>query len=228
MIVIPAIDIRRGKVTQLVQGKPGTEKYYGDPVAVAKSWEKRGAKVLHVIDLDATIGDGKDNLSTVLGLRSSIKIPIQFGGGVRSLDTARKLLDAGIDRVIIGSAAVKDPDIIKTLAKEYGKERIMVAVDSLGGRVVIKGWAEKTRIKTLDVIKKFEDCVFGFLVTDVDKEGLMRGIDAGEFKEIAGATKARICASGGITTAEDVKTLDRIGVWGCVIGKALYEGKINL
>jgi phosphoribosylformimino-5-aminoimidazole carboxamide ribotide isomerase len=226
MIIIPAIDIRNGKVTQLTQGKAGTEKYYGDPAEAAQGWERRGAKMLHVIDLDATLGDG-NNLSAVLSLQSSIKIPIQFGGGIRSYEAAKELLSAGISRIILGSLAVKDPEVIKRLAKEYGKERIMVAVDAVGGCVVIKGWKEKTKIKTIDLIKKLEPYVFGFLVTDVDKEGLMQGIDESEFKELASKTKAKICASGGITTTEDLKTLNRIGVWGCVIGKALYENSIR-
>ena len=227
MIVIPAIDIRRGKVTQLVQGKPGTEKYYGDPVEIAKCWEKKGAKTLHIIVLDATIGDGKNNFAIVEKIRKATKVPLQFGGGVRDAETACIALDSGIDRVIIGSAAVKDPNLVKALSKEYGKDRIMVAVDSLGGDVVIKGWAEKTGIKTINLIRKFEDNVFGFLVTDVDKEGLMKGIDVDEFRSIADATKARICASGGITTQRDIKALEKIGIWGCVVGKALYEGKIS-
>jgi len=228
MIVIPALDIRRGKVAQLTQGRPGTEKFYGNPVEVAKNWEKKGAKVLHVVDLDAAIGDGGNNLEVVKEIRKAISIPIQFGGGIRTLQKAREVLNAGIDRAIVGSAAVKDSDFVKILAKEYGKERIMVAVDCAGGEVVIKGWAQKTGIMAEDLMARLEDYVFGFLVTDVDKEGLLKGIDAEEFKRISKATKVRICASGGVTTEADIRTLEKIGVWGCVVGKALYEGKIKL
>jgi len=227
MIVIPAVDILKGRCAQLTQGRPGTEQFYGDPVEVSKEWEKRGAKMLHVIDLDAAFGSG-DNLGKVLKIRSSVKIPIQFGGGVRTIESAQQILNADIDRVIIGSAAVKDPEMAKTLSREYGRDRIMVAVDSMGGRVVIKGWTEKTGIRTTDLIEKFKEYVFGFLVTDVDREGLMSGVDIEEFMDIVRFTRARICASGGITTENDIKALGRIGVWGCVVGKALYEGKINL
>jgi len=226
MITIPAVDILGGKVAQLTQGKPGTEKFYGDPVEVSKGWQKKGAKVLHVIDLDAAFGKG-DNLDKVLSIRSSVSIPIQLGGGIRTQERAREILKAGIDRVIIGTMAVKDPDAVKKLSKEFGKDRIMIAVDAVGGNVVIKGWTESTRIKTVDLINKRKDDVFGFLVTDVDKEGLMSGIDAEEFRALQ-KTGARICASGGITTQEDIKTLEKIGVWGCVVGKALYEGKVSL
>jgi phosphoribosylformimino-5-aminoimidazole carboxamide ribotide isomerase len=227
MIIIPAIDIRNGKVTQLTQGKAGTEKYYGDPIETAKTWEKKGAKILHVIDLDATIGDAKGNLSTVLSLQSEVKIPIQFGGGIRSYEAAKKLLDAGIGRIILGSLAVKDPEVVKRLSKEYGKKRILVAVDAIGGNVVIKGWKEKTKVKTIDLIKKLEPYCFGFLVTDVDREGMMQGIDKSEFKELASKTDALILAAGGITTTDDLKELKKMGIFGCVIGKALYEGTID-
>jgi phosphoribosylformimino-5-aminoimidazole carboxamide ribotide isomerase len=226
MIVIPAVDIMDGRCVQLVQGKPDSKKDFGDPVEVSKNWERRGAKVLHVIDLDAALGSG-DNLSTVLCIRSSVKVPIQFGGGVRSIERAKKILDSGIDRAIIGTMAAKNPEAVKKLSKEYGKHRIMVAVDSRGGEIVIKGWTEGSGIKTEDLITELKDYVFGFLVTDVDREGLMVGIDVEEFARLY-KTGARICASGGITTLDDVRALEKIGVWGCVVGKALYEGRISL
>ncbi len=227
MIVIPAVDLRKGKAVQLTQGKAGTEKYYGDPVAIAKSWEQKGAHLLHLIDIDAALGDG-DNLEIVKEIRKSVAIPIQFGGGVRNIERAAEILGAGIDRVILGSAAVKEPELVKTLSRKYGKNRVMVAVDAAGGNVVIKGWTEKTGIATSNIIDQLKDYVFGFLVTDVDREGLLKGIDEMEFKGLAESTDARICASGGITTPKDISALDKLGIWGCVVGKALYEGKIAL
>ena len=227
MIIIPAVDVRHGKCVQLVQGKPGTEKYYGDPVKVAKIWEEKGTEMLHVIDIDAALGEG-DNLDVIVDIHDAVDIPIQFGGGIRGPTYARVALEAGIERIMFGSIAVKNPQLVKDLSGEYGKDRIMVAVDSLKGEVVIHGWTEKTGIKTIDQIKKLQKHVFGFLVTDVDREGLMEGIDLEEFEELVKLTKTRICASGGITTNKDVKGLEEIGVWGCVIGKALYEGKIKL
>lgn len=226
MIVIPAVDIQNGQCAQLVQGKPETAKYYGNPVEVAKSWQEKGAKMLHVIDLNAALGTG-DNIMIVHDIAEALDIPIQFGGGIRSLTYARIVLSAGIDKIILGSVAVKDPDMVKTLAKEFGKDRIIVAVDSLGGEVVIHGWTEKTGIKTAELVKKLKAHCFAFLVTDVDKEGLMEGIDLAEFKDLV-ATGAKICASGGITSQKDIKALEDEGVWGCVVGKALYEGKIKI
>ncbi len=227
MIVIPAVDIRKGKCVQLVQGEPGTDKVYGDPVEAAKRWESEGAELLHVIDLDAAFGYG-DNLPVVKRIKSEVGIPVQFGGGVRSLARAKEVLEAGIDRVILGTAAISGPEIIKALNREYGKNRVMVAVDSKGGKVVVKGWTEQTGLETATLIKKLKGYAFGFLVTDVDREGLMMGVDLEEFKSLLKATDARICASGGVTTPDDVKSLREIGVWGCVVGKALYEGKIKL
>ncbi len=227
MIIIPAVDIRQGQCVQLVQGKPGTEEYYGHPVRVAREWEAKGAEALHVVDLDGAFGEG-DNLDMVVEIKERTHIPIQFGGGIRGLTFARVALDAGIDRIILGSIAVKHPEMLKLLSKEYGKDRIMAALDSYQGEVVIKGWTEKTDMHTSHLIEELEDYVFGFLVTDVDNEGLMQGVDLGEFKSLVKGTKARICAAGGITTQKDIKGLEKIGAWGAVIGKALYEGKIKL
>jgi len=226
MLVIPAVDIKDGKCVQLVQGEPGTEKYYGDPVKVAKLWQEKGAQMLHVIDLDATLGSG-DNLELVKKIREAVPIPIEFGGGIRSEKRARELLDAGVDRIIIGTLAVKQPAVIKSLTKDYPNSRLMVALDSRGGKVVIKGWKEKTDIPTLRLIRRFRRSVFGFLVTDVDSEGKMEGIDLGEFEALTSNTDAKIIASGGITSADDIEALRKIGAYGCVIGKALYEGKID-
>lgn len=227
MIIIPAVDIREGKCAQLVQGKPGTERYYGDPVDVARGWEEKGAQLLHLIDLDAALGQG-DNLGIVKKVCEEVSIPVQFGGGIRSIDKAKEVLNMGVDRAILGTLAIEDPTAVETLCKQYGKNRLMVAVDSKGGKVVTGGWTKETGINTVDIINKLEAYVFGFLLTDVDQEGLMQGIDEEEFKVLNNATSARICASGGISSQEDIESLDCLGIWGCVIGKALYEGKIKL
>jgi phosphoribosylformimino-5-aminoimidazole carboxamide ribotide isomerase len=226
MIVIPAVDILGGKCVQLVGGKPETAKAYGDPLDIALDWEKKGAEAIHVVDLDAALGSG-DNLDSVHKICEAVHVPVQFGGGIRTETYARIVLNAGISRIIMGSAAVKDPGIVKNLSKEFGKDRIMVALDSLGGSIVIKGWTEDSGLKTKRLIKELKDYVFGFLVTDVDREGLMQGIDLEEFKSLA-ETGARICASGGISSTDDIKSLEKEGIWGCVVGKALYEGRIKL
>jgi len=152
-------------------------------------------------------------------------IDIQFGGGIRDFEKACKVLDIGVDRVILGTVAVKSPEIVENLVEKYGKERIIIAVDSKNRKVVIKGWTEDSGIKTVELIGRYKDKVFGFLVTDVDNEGKMQGIDINEFKELT-KTGARIIASGGISDIKDLKQLEQIGVWGVVLGKALYEGKI--
>ena len=226
MIVVPAVDIMDGKCVQLIQGKPGTERIYGDPVTVAKKWEKEGAHMLHVIDLDAAFGEG-DNWEIIEKIRGSVRIPIQVGGGIRSEERAREVLEFGMDRIILGTLAVKNPEVVKRLSKDYAKNRIMVAVDSEKGEILVNGWKEKTGIKTLELINQLEKSVFGFLVTDVDREGKLAGIDLKEFKTLALNVKTKILASGGITSQKDIENLRKVGVWGCVVGKALYEGKIN-
>ena len=226
MIVIPAVDIKDGKCVQLVGGEPGTETYYGDPVKVAKLWQEQGAQLLHVIDLDAALGSGS-NLELVKKIKEAVKIPVQFGGGIRTEAKARKVLEAGVDRIIIGTLAIKEPKVIKALTKDYPNSRLMVALDSRDGKVVVKGWKEKTEIPTARLIRRFRRSVFGFLVTDLDSEGKMEGIDLKEFAALTSQTDAKIIASGGISSAEDIEALRRIGAYGCVIGKALYEGKLN-
>ncbi len=226
MIVIPAVDIRRGKCVQLVHGRPGTDKYYGDPVETAKRWEEEGARTLHIVDIDAALGDG-ENFGVVRQIAKEVSIPIQFGGGIRDQAYAKRALDYGVERVIFGSAAIEDPNVVTKTVQEYGKERVMVALDSANGMVVVRGWRKKTERKAVDVIRRFEKGVFGFLVTDVDREGEMAGVDIGEFEGIVRSTDARICASGGISSPRDIKALRDIGVWGCVVGKALYEGRIS-
>jgi phosphoribosylformimino-5-aminoimidazole carboxamide ribotide isomerase len=226
MIVIPAIDISKGKCTQLVGGKPETAKYYGDPVKVAKKWEDKGAHLLHIIDLDATLGIG-GNADIIREIKKAVDIPIQVGGGIRDEETARIILDEGVDRVILGTLAVKDPKVVRRLSTEYSNSRLMVAVDSSDGKVVIKGWQEKTKMNTVSLVNRMKPYVFGFLLTDVDREGQMKGIDLDEFTSVYEATGAKIIASGGVTSTQDVIALQKAGIWGCVVGKALYEGKID-
>ncbi len=235
MRIIPAIDIKDGKCTQLVQGKSGTEKFYGDPLDAALNWTKEGAELLHVIDLDAALGTGS-NLKKVLEIKKSVGVQVQFGGGIRDLKKAEELLNLGIDRIILGTLAIDDYfndfKILNGLKEEFGKERILVALDSTGGKVVIRGWQEKTKLKASDLVKEFEDLefedlVWGFLFTDVDVEGKMKGIEPDEVNRVVKSTNLPVIASGGISSIKDVEKLKEIGAWGVVVGKALYEKKID-
>lgn len=229
MIIIPAVDIKNGKCVQLVQGEPGTEQVViENPAEVAKQWEQKGAKKLHIVDLDGALGSGR-NLSIVKEIIEKTKSPIQLGGGIRSVSDAKKLLEIGVNTVIIGTMAIKNPEIIKELSSEYGCERICVSLDSKNNKVVTHGWKEFTDKTPIEYAKLFEKMGAGsILFTNVDVEGLLNGINLEPIKELLNNVSIPIIYSGGITSVDDLKVLSDIGVDFVVIGSALYKGLITL
>ncbi|KZX14977.1 1-(5-phosphoribosyl)-5-[(5-phosphoribosylamino)methylideneamino] imidazole-4-carboxamide isomerase [Methanobrevibacter cuticularis] len=229
MLIMPAVDIKNGKCVQLVQGKPGTEQVIiENPENVAKSWEDKGAEIIHVIDLDGAI-ESKDNLETIKKILNEVSVPIQLGGGIRSPEYAKQLLNLDIDRLIIGTMAIKNPEIIAELSKEFGKDRIMIALDSKDSKVVIKGWKEKTDKKATEISKKFQEKGAGsILFTNVDVEGLLEGFDLQPAIDLVKSVDIPIVYSGGITTLNDIKKLSTTGVKGVVIGSALYKDRIDI
>ena len=229
MIIIPAVDIKNGKCVQLVQGEPGTEQVViENPAEVAKQWEQKGAKKLHIVDLDGALGSGR-NLSIVKEIIEKTKSPIQLGGGIRSVSDAKKLLEIGVNTVIIGTMAIKNPEIIKELSSEYGCERICVSLDSKNTKVVTHGWKESTDKTPIEYAKLFEKMGAGsILFTNVDVEGLLNGINLEPIKELLNNVSIPIIYSGGITSVDDLKVLSDIGVDYVVIGSALYKGLITL
>ena len=228
MIIIPAVDLKNGKCVQLVQGEPGTEQVVIDnPEEVALEWVQKGAKRLHVVDLDGALGSG-ENLSIVKKIIEKSEVPIQMGGGIRKLDDAKKFLDAGISTVIIGTMAIKHPEYIEELSEEYGSERICVSLDSKENKVVTHGWTEFTDKSPLEYAKIFEEKGAGsILFTNVDVEGLLNGIDLDPVKELLSNLSIPIIYSGGITSLDDLKVLYELGTEYVVIGSALYKGLIN-
>jgi phosphoribosylformimino-5-aminoimidazole carboxamide ribotide isomerase len=228
MIIIPAVDLKNGKCVQLVQGEPGTEQVIIDnPEEVALQWVQKGAKRLHVVDLDGALGSG-ENLSIVKKIIEKSEVPIQMGGGIRTLDDAKRLLDAGISTVIIGTMAIKNPEYIEQLAEEYGSERICVSLDSKENKVVTHGWTEFTDKTPLEYAKIFEEKGAGFILfTNVDVEGLLNGIDLNPVKELLSNLSIPIIYSGGITSLDDLKVLSELETDYVVIGSALYKGLIN-
>lgn len=228
MIIIPAVDLKNGKCVQLVQGEPGTEQVIIDnPDEVAMNWIQKGAKRLHVVDLDGALGSG-ENLNIVKKIIEKSQVPVQMGGGIRTLDDAKKLLDAGITTVIIGTMAIKNPEYIEQLSEEYGSERICVSLDSKDNKVVTHGWTEFTDKSPLEYAKIFEEKGAGsILFTNVDVEGLLKGIDLKPVKELLSNLSIPIIYSGGITSLDDLKVLYDLGTDYVVIGSALYKGIIN-
>lgn len=229
MLIMPAVDIKNGKCVQLVQGKPGTEQVIIDnPEKVAKKWEYEGAEIIHVIDLDGAL-ETKDNLNTIKKILDEVTVPIQLGGGIRSIDYAKELLNLDIERLIIGTMAINDPNTIKQLSNEFGSERIMVSLDSKDSKVVIKGWKEKIDKAATEISQEFQEAGAGsILFTNVDVEGLLEGFDIQPAIDLVNSVDIPIVYSGGITTIKDIENLTKTGVKGVVIGSALYKDKISL
>jgi phosphoribosylformimino-5-aminoimidazole carboxamide ribotide isomerase len=227
-LVIPALDLKDQKCVQLRQGKAGEVIVeLENPVEIAKRWENIGAPRLHLIDLDGAIEGIRKNEAIVREIIEELQIPVQFGGGIRSIEDARLFLDLGAEKIILGTVAIKKPEIIEKLEEKYGKERITIALDSKGGNVVIKGWAERTDVKATDIVKRFETYASEVLFTNVEVEGLMRGIDEKVIKEIVDATSHGVIVSGGVSSLEDIKRVKEIGALGVVIGSALYTKKLD-
>lgn len=229
MLIMPAVDIRNGKCVQLVQGKPGSEQVVIDnPEKVALSWQEQGAKTVHIIDLDGTI-DGKTSLPTIKKIVKELSVPVQLGGGIRSLEYAKELLDLDIDRVIIGTMGIKHPEVIHELSEEYGSDRIMISLDSKDSKVVIKGWQEKIDKTPEELSNEFKEHGAGsILFTNVDVEGLLNGFYTEPVLNLVNSTDLPVVYSGGVTSTEDLAKLNKTGVKGVVIGSALYKNKINL
>ncbi len=228
MEIIPAVDLREGKCARLVQGKAGTEKFYGNPFDALQDWERLGAKRIHIIDLDATLGLG-DNLDLIREMVVSSKAKIQVGGGIRSIERAGALLEGGVDRVIIGTMAIKSPEKIGELVKTYGAEHIVIALDHVQGKIAIKGWTETTALDAFEFAKTLEKHGPGYiLMTAIQADGMFTGPDLENTRKMVGTTEIPVIAAGGIGSLEDLTNLRAISVHGAVIGKALYEKKFTL
>ncbi|MBW9223075.1 1-(5-phosphoribosyl)-5-[(5-phosphoribosylamino)methylideneamino]imidazole-4-carboxamide isomerase [Methanothermococcus sp. SCGC AD-155-E23] len=230
MIVIPAVDIKDRKCVQLVQGDPNRKLVeLEDPLKVAEKWVEEGAEMIHVVDLDRAIYQRDTNLDIVKEIVGSLEVPVQVGGGIRTLEDAMDLIDAGAYRVILGTSAVRNPEIVEALSKEVGREKVMVALDSRGGKVVIRGWRERTKYSPVEIGKILEEKGAGsILFTDVDVEGLLRGVKIHSVKTLVEELNIPVVASGGISSYQDILKLRDVGVEGVVIGSALYKNILDL
>ena len=230
MEVIPSIDLKSGRCVRLYQGDYQRETVYSeDPLAVAQSWQDQGAPRLHLVDLDGAAAGTPVNLDTVSNIIDRLTIPVQVGGGIRDQQTAQRLLDSGAHRVVIGTAAVEDPLLVRQLCQKYGSHRVVVAVDAREGQVAIKGWTEKTTVTTLDLAKQMSLLgVTRILYTDIHRDGTLTEPNFAANATLVKETGLAVLASGGITSLNHIRGLAQTGVEGVVVGSALYTGTISL
>ncbi len=228
MKVIPAIDIMEGKVVRLVKGDPKNKTVYSsNPIETAKRWEGAGADMLHVVDLDATLGLGS-NLQTIKKVVQEISIPVEVAGGLRSENTVEDVLDFA-PKVVLGTLAFKNKDLVQKLSKKYGSKRIVISADQLDGKIVVSGWKENTGLNLIAGVEEFVNLGFSeFLITSVDRDGTLSGPDLDSLKKACNVRGAKIIASGGISKLHDTIAVKQVGAAGVILGKALYDEKLTI
>lgn len=232
MIIFPAIDIKEGQCVRLVQGRAEDKTVYSNkPQDVAKSFEEKGAKWLHLVDLDGAFTGKPTNLKAIESIASSINIPFQVGGGLRELEDVELLLNLGATRVIIGTKAVNSPDFIKELLDKFGSKRIVLGLDAKDSMVATEGWVSTSKIPALDFGMQMKKLGIEYAVyTDISKDGLLQGPNFEATKSMTD-TGLKIIASGGVSSIGDIiklKEMETLGVIGAIVGKAIYEGKLDL
>jgi phosphoribosylformimino-5-aminoimidazole carboxamide ribotide isomerase len=229
MLVIPAVDILGGKCVRLFRGDPKRNKvYYDDPLEAAQLLETQGAELIHLIDLDAALGSGQ-NMEAIKRVIENISVNVEVGGGIRSLQKADELLKLGAYRVIFGTAAVKNPLLVKEAVKSYGSESVAVAIDEKDGKVAVHGWKNKSELDYLDLARSFESMDVGALIfTPISVDGTLRGPQIEKTVKLVEAVDVPVIASGGVAKLEDLVALSKTGVEGVVVGTAIYEKKFTL
>lgn len=229
MILFPAVDILNGKCVRLLYGDYDKVTEYGDPVCMAQKWEREGAQWLHVVDLDAAKSGSGVNLSCVRAIVSAVKIPVQTGGGVRSLADAETRLSAGAARVILGTACCETPELVQTAVRSFGAERVVCGIDARDGFVATRGWRTQSQIKAADLGRDMFACGVRYTVyTDISRDGALTGVNTEACKEMARATRLQVIASGGVSACEDIVALKKADMYGAILGKALYTQKLTL
>ncbi len=229
MIIIPAIDVYQGRAVRLKQGDYAQETRYADnPLEVAKGFEKAGAERLHIVDLDGA-KDGKPvNRDVILSIVNETNLTVELGGGIRDVEIAKAYLDQGVDYVIVGSMAIDNPAALKTLVNHY-QDRVIVSLDAKDGLVATGGWLNTSKVDALTMVKQLEAIgVQTIVYTDIAKDGMMAGPNMAMYETIQQQSDIQVIASGGVTTKADVEALRALNLYGAIIGKALYEGTINL
>lgn len=229
MLIFPAIDIVDGKAVRLFKGDYAQMTVYSDdPLSVAKDFEDAGAEWVHLVDLEGAKSGTTPNLETICRIVSGTSLSVEVGGGIRSVDTVKAYLEAGVSRVILGTAAVKDPDFLKEALQLYG-DQIAVGVDLKDGKVAIKGWTEVSEENAFDFCRRMQELgVKTIICTDISKDGAMQGTNLSLYRELSDTFDLQIVASGGVSSLKDVKKLGEMNLYGAIIGKAYYTKAIDL
>ena len=230
MEVIPAIDLKNGRCVRLFQGDFNQETVFSDdPLATALSWEEQGGHRIHVVDLDGAIQGRPAHLEVITSIVSTLRIPVQVGGGIRDLSSAETWLDAGVDRIVIGTAAVRDPEMVQEICRKFGSERVVVSVDAKEGLVALQGWKEASTTTVFQLASQMAQIgVVRLLYTDIARDGALSGPDFITNERLVIETGLAIQASGGVASIEHIKDLVPTGVDGVIVGRAIYTGGVSL
>ena len=230
MDIIPAVDVKDGKCVRLYQGDYDKETVFStDPVSVAAGWQDIGAERLHIVDLDGASSGSQLNFQVIQRIISSLTIPVQVGGGIRTESNVATMMDIGVDRVVLGTIAVENKELVRSILNRFGEESVVVGIDVRDDLVSIKGWKESTIVSSFDLI----DDMYGigvrrFVYTDISRDGTLFEPNFESIEQILNRSDANIIASGGVSSLSHIEQLARLGVEGVIIGKALYTGDINL
>ena len=230
MIVIPAIDLKDGRCVRLRQGDMAAETVYSEDVpSVARKWQQAGASVIHVVDLNGAVDGEPRNLPQIEAVMKTVSVKIQVGGGIRNMDSVRRYLQAGVSRVVLGTAALTDRAFLKQACKEFPR-RILIGLDARDGKVAVKGWTAVSETKAIDLLKELSGYEIGAVIyTDISRDGMLSGPNLPALKEVVAFSSFPVIASGGITRVEDLRAVQAIGprIEGAIVGKALYDGKLD-
>jgi phosphoribosylformimino-5-aminoimidazole carboxamide ribotide isomerase len=229
VILYPAIDIRGGRCVRLIEGDFARETAYdADPSAAARRWVEAGAEWLHVVDLDGAVEGTPINRMAVERIRATVDVPMQLGGGLRTLADLETVFVAGIDRAILGTVALRDPELVISAVARWG-DRIAVALDARNGRLATDGWLGQTETRAIQVAQKLAKAkVRHFIFTDINRDGTLSGPNLESLGEVVQAVDADVIASGGMSSIDDIKAVAKVGATGAIIGRALYDGRIDL
>lgn len=233
MLIFPAIDIRNGKCVRLVQGRRDRETVYGDdPASVARRWQAAGAQYLHIVDLDGAFSGNPLNEASVIAILNAVSIPVQLGGGIRTIGDIQRLLSLGVSRIIIGTAAIADPDMVLRAVERWGPEHVIVGIDARDGEAAVRGWEAGSAQSTEEVARRVRQAgITRIVYTDISRDGMMTGPNIEATRRLARDTGLRVIASGGVSGMDDLAAAAAAapdGVEGIIVGKALYEGTVDL